>query len=232
MIGLILGSRLGDLADEIDQPVHLADEDIPHFPTSTVVGHKGQLVVGTLEGRPVMAMQGTFHFYEGYSMQEITFPVRVIKELGCGSLIVTNACGGMNEAFQPGDLMIIEDHINFTGGNPLIGKNLDKYGSCFPDMSKTYTTALCEYAFKVAEYLGQTLQKSVYVAVSGPTYMSRAELIMLRKFGGNVVGMSTVPEAMVARHMSINILGISCITDMAIGETIAGITHHGSRCQS
>lgn len=225
IIGLILGSGLGDLADEIDHPVHLSYEDIPHFPSSTVAGHKGQLVVGTLEGQPVMAMQGRFHFYEGYSMQEITFPVRVMKELGCESLIVTNACGGMNENFQPGDLMIIDDHINFTGGNPLIGENLEQYGSRFPDMSKTYTPALREHAFEAAEHLGQTLQRGVYAAVSGPTYMSGAELIMLRRLGGDVVGMSTVPESMVARHMSMNILGISCITDMAIGESIEGITH-------
>jgi len=225
IIGLILGSGLGDLADEIDEAVHLSYEDIPHFPISTVEGHKGQLVVGKLEGKPVMAMQGRFHFYEGYSMQEITFPVRVMKELGCESLIVTNACGGMNENFQPGDLMIIDDHINFTGGNPLIGKNLDEYGSRFPDMSRTYTPTLRDHAFKAADDLGQSIQKGVYAAVSGPTYMSGAELIMLRRLGGDVVGMSTVPEAMVARHMSMNILGISCITDMAIGETIEGITH-------
>ncbi|WP_416149640.1 purine-nucleoside phosphorylase [Salipaludibacillus sp. HK11] len=225
MVGLILGSGLGDLADEIDQPVHLSYEDIPHFPTSTVAGHKGQLVIGSLEGKPVMAMQGRFHYYEGYSMQEITFPVRVMKELGCESLIVTNACGGMNDDFQPGDLMIIDDHINFTGGNPLIGKNLDGYGPRFPDMSNTYTPALREHAFESAEKLGQEIQRGVYAAVSGPTYMSGAELVMLRKLGGDVVGMSTVPEAMVARHMSMNILGISCITDMAIGETIEGITH-------
>nr|WP_280768308.1 purine-nucleoside phosphorylase [Salipaludibacillus daqingensis] len=225
IVGLILGSGLGDLADEIEKAVYLSYENIPHFPTSTVAGHKGQLVVGTLEGIPVMAMQGRFHFYEGYSMQEITFPVRVMKELGCESLIVTNACGGMNENFQPGDLMIIDDHINFTGGNPLIGENLDEYGPRFPDMSTTYTPALRDHAFEAAEKLGQTIQRGVYAAVSGPTYMSGAELIMLRKLGGDVVGMSTVPEAMVARHMSMNILGISCITDMAIGETIEGITH-------
>ncbi|PYZ94433.1 purine-nucleoside phosphorylase [Salipaludibacillus keqinensis] len=224
-VGLILGSGLGDLADEIENPVCLSYKDIPHFPSSTVTGHKGQLVIGLLEGHTVMAMQGRFHYYEGYSMQEVTFPVRVMKELGCDSLIVTNACGGMNKNYQPGDLMIIEDHINFTGANPLIGENLDDYGPRFPDMSQTYTPELREHALEAAKAVGQTVQRGVYAAISGPTYMSGAELIMLRKLGGDVVGMSTVPEAMVASHMSMNILGISCITDMAIGEAIEGITH-------
>ncbi|SER44770.1 purine-nucleoside phosphorylase [Salisediminibacterium halotolerans] len=225
VIGMILGSGLGELAEEIENKTALPYKDIPYFPTSTVAGHKGQLVIGQLEGKTVAAMQGRFHFYEGYSMQEITFPVRVMRELGCESLIVTNACGGMNEQFQAGDLMIIDDHINFTGTNPLIGENLSDYGPRFPDMSQTYTEDLRQLAFKTADKLGDSLQSGVYAAVSGPTYMSAAELIMLRKLGGDTVGMSTVPEATVARHMNMNILGISCITDMAIGETIEGITH-------
>lgn len=225
LVGLILGSGLGELADDIENPVRLNYKDIPHFPVSTVAGHKGQLVAGELEGVKVVAMQGRFHYYEGYTMQEVTFPVRVMKELGCESLIVTNACGGMNPSFSPGDFMIIDDHINFTGANPLIGKNLDDYGPRFPDMSTTYTPALMSHALETGETLEQNLQKGVYVAVSGPVYMSGAELIMLRKIGGDVVGMSTVPEAMVASHMSMNVLGISCITDMAVGESIEGITH-------
>ncbi|MBU9714762.1 purine-nucleoside phosphorylase [Evansella tamaricis] len=224
-IGLILGSGLGDLAEEISSPVAISYNDIPHFPTSTVEGHKGQLVIGELEGKQVVAMQGRFHFYEGYSMQEVTFPVRVMKLLGCESIIVTNACGGMNEKFKPGDLMLIEDHINFTGANPLIGSNLDELGPRFPDMSHAYTPKWRDHALRVAEQNGIELQQGVYAAVSGPTYMSAAELIMLRKLGGDVVGMSTVPEVIVARHMDMFVLGISCITDMAIGETIEGITH-------
>ncbi|MDQ0256154.1 purine-nucleoside phosphorylase [Evansella vedderi] len=225
LIGLILGSGLGDLGEEIENAVIISYDQIPHFPTSTVAGHKGQLVVGTLEGKSVIAMQGRFHYYEGYSMEEVTFPVRVMKLLGCESLIVTNACGGMNEAFKPGDLMLIDDHINFTGANPLIGPNIEELGPRFPDMSHAYSPHLKEYAMKVVQKLGFTLQRGVYAGVSGPTYMSAAELIMLRKLGGDVVGMSTIPEVIIARHMGMNILGISCITDMAIGETIEGITH-------
>lgn len=224
-IGLILGSGLGDLADDIEDPVVIPYEEIPNFPKATVEGHKGQLVIGSLEGITVLAMQGRFHYYEGYTMTEVTLPVRVMKLLGCDGLIVTNACGGMNEAFKPGDLMLIDDHINFTGANPLIGPNFDELGPRFPDMSHAYTPHLKEHALNIAEKQGFTLQRGVYAGVSGPTYMSAAELIMLRKLGGDVVGMSTVPEVIVARHMGMNVLGISCITDMAIGETIEGITH-------
>ncbi|MCE7791092.1 purine-nucleoside phosphorylase [Salipaludibacillus sp. CUR1] len=224
-VGMILGSGLGELADEIENAVRIPYTDIPFFPSSTVAGHKGQLVIGTLEGVSVIAMQGRFHYYEGYTMQQVTFPVRVMRELGCETLIVTNACGGMNENFKPGDLMLIEDHINFTGSNPLIGENLDKYGPRFPDMSRAYTPALKDLALKTADELHYNLQRGVYAAVSGPVYMSAAELIMLRRLGADVVGMSTVPEAVTARHMGMNVLGISCITDMAIGETIEGITH-------
>ncbi|SER46623.1 purine-nucleoside phosphorylase [Salipaludibacillus aurantiacus] len=224
-VGMILGSGLGELADEIENAVRIPYKDIPYFPSSTVAGHKGQLVIGTLEGVSVIAMQGRFHYYEGYTMQQVTFPVRVMRELGCETLIVTNACGGMNENFKPGDLMLIDDHINFTGSNPLIGENLDKYGPRFPDMSRAYTPELKDLALKTADELYYNLQRGVYAAVSGPVYMSAAELIMLRRLGADVVGMSTVPEAVTARHMGMNVLGISCITDMAIGETIEGITH-------
>lgn len=224
-IGLILGSGLGELAFEIEESVLIPYEEIPNFPVSTVEGHEGQLVIGKLNGQNVIAMQGRFHFYEGYSMQEVTFPVRVMKMLGVSTMVVTNACGGMNPSFAPGDLMIITDHINMTGENPLIGPNEKQFGPRFPDMSTAYTRELVPVIENVGNDLGLNLQKGVYVAISGPTYMTAAELIMLRKIGGDVVGMSTVPEVIVARHMDMNVIGISCITDMAIGEELEGVTH-------
>lgn len=224
-VGLILGSGLGELADEITNAVKIPYSEIPHFPVSTVEGHAGQLVVGSLQGQDVIAMQGRFHYYEGYSMQEVTFPVRVMKELGVDLLLVTNACGGMNKAFAPGDLMIISDHLNMTGDNPLIGQNHEELGPRFPDMSHAYTPELVTFVEETASKLEINIQKGVYAGVTGPTYMSGAELIMLRNLGGDVVGMSTVPEVIVARHANMKVIGISCITDMAIGEEIQGITH-------
>src|SRR5690554_4629081 len=196
-IGLILGSGLGELAEEINEEAIIPYTDIPHFPQSTVEGHKGQLVLGELEGKKVIAMQGRFHYYEGYSMEEVTFPVRVMKVLGCESLIVTNACGAMNDQYKPGDFMLIEDHINFTGANPLIGPNLEELGPRFPDMSHAYSPQLRKEASHIINSLDFSVQKGVYAGVSGPTYMSKAELIMLRRLGGDVVGMSTVPEVIV-----------------------------------
>ncbi len=224
-VALILGSGLGELADSIEDAVKIEYKDIPHFPVSTVAGHKGQLVIGTLEGKKVIAMQGRFHFYEGYSMQEITFPVYVMKALGVNTLFVTNACGGMNKSFEPGDLMIITDHINFTGDNPLIGANLDEFGPRFPDMSRAYHRDLIELAEQVAEQKGIKVQKGVYSAISGPTYMTPAELIMLARIGADAVGMSTVPEVIIANHAGIKVLGISLVTDMAIGEELEPLTH-------
>ncbi|WP_240377650.1 purine-nucleoside phosphorylase [Bacillus piscicola] len=224
-IGLILGSGLGDLAEEIENAVQIDYTSIPHFPTATVTGHAGRLVIGELCGQNVIAMQGRFHFYEGYTMQEVTFPVRVMKALGVSTLVVTNACGGMNPSFQPGDLMIIEDHLNVTGTNPLIGPNDDQLGVRFPDMSHAYDENLRSVAAEAAETLGFTLQNGVYAGISGPNFMTAAELVMLRRLGGDVVGMSTVPEVIVARHAGLRVLGISCITDMAIGEEIAGVSH-------
>lgn len=220
-IGLILGSGLGDLAKEIEDAVVVPYGEIPHFPVSTVEGHAGQLVVGQLAGKAVVAMQGRFHFYEGYSQQEVVFPVYVMKALGVKTLIATNAAGAMNPAFKPGDLMVITDHINFTGSNPLIGPNDPELGPRFPDMSKAYTPALRELAHRVAEQQGTHLQQGVYAGVSGPTYMTAAELIMLRRLGGDAVGMSTVPEVIAACHAGLDVLGISCITDMAVGEELA-----------
>ncbi len=224
-IGLILGSGLGELANEIEDAVKIPYGKIPDFPISTVEGHAGQLVIGTLEGKEVIAMQGRFHYYEGYSMRELTFPVRVMKALGVELLLVTNACGGMNKSFAPGDLMVITDHLNMTGDNPLIGENFDELGPRFPDMSHAYTPELVSFVEETANSLNINIQKGVYAGITGPTYMSGAELIMLRKLGGDVIGMSTVPEVIVARHASIKVIGISCITDMAIGEEIQGITH-------
>lgn len=225
VLGLILGSGLGDLAEEIEQPVTIKYEDIPHFPVSTVPGHAGQLVIGTLKGVSVLAMQGRFHFYEGYDQQEVTFPVRVMHGLGISQLIVTNACGGMNQAFEPGDLMIIEDHLNMTGDNPLIGPNHETFGPRFPDMSQAYNRDLIQVAENAAKSLNIETKKGVYAGISGPSFMTPTELTMLRKLGGDAVGMSTVPEVIVANHSGIDVLGIACVTDMAIGETLEPLSH-------
>lgn len=224
-IGLILGSGLGDLADEIQQPTVIPYRDIPHFPQSTVAGHAGQLVIGTLMGQPVLAMQGRVHYYEGYSMQEVTYPVRVMKGLGIDILIVTNACGGMNPELYPGALMLISDHINMMGDNPLIGPNLDDFGPRFPDMSQAYDPQLRAMARRIAQREGIDVLEGVYTAISGPYYLSGAELGMLRTLGGDTVGMSTIPETLVANHSGIRVLGISCITDMAIPDTLVPLDH-------
>ncbi|MBO0431046.1 purine-nucleoside phosphorylase [Enterococcus sp. DIV0660C] len=215
--GMILGSGLGELADEIEDAIKIPYDTIPFFPVSTVVGHAGQLVYGTLSGKKVLAMQGRFHFYEGHSMQTVTYPVRVMGALGAHSVIVTNACGGVNESFVPGDLMLISDHINFTGTNPLIGPNEDEIGPRFPDMSQAYTPAYRESAKEVANKLGLDLKEGVYMGYSGPTYETPAEIKMSRVMGADAVGMSTVPEVIVAAHGGLNVLGISCITNLAAG---------------
>ncbi|WP_044640316.1 purine-nucleoside phosphorylase [Risungbinella massiliensis] len=224
-VGLILGSGLGNLANEIEQAEIVSYADVPHFPVSTVEGHKGQLVFGTLQGVSVVAMQGRFHYYEGYSQQEVVFPVYVMKELGIQTLIATNAAGGMNSNFAAGDLMLITDHLNMTGANPLIGANEAELGPRFPDMSEAYSKELIALAERVAESQGIKVQKGVYAGITGPTYMTPAELIMLRTLGGDAVGMSTVPEVIAARHGGLSVLGISCITDMAIGEELEPLTH-------
>jgi purine-nucleoside phosphorylase len=224
-IGLILGSGLGELADEIQNPVAIDYSDIPHFPVSTVEGHAGKLVIGELNGKPVVAMQGRFHYYEGYPVQDVTFPVRVMKGLGIDLVVVTNACGGMNPDFEAGDLMVIEDHLNLTGANPLIGANEADLGPRFPDMSRAYTPELVQFVQNTAEQLEIKVQKGVYAGISGPTYMTKAELRMLRTLGGDAVGMSTVPEVIVASHMSMKVIGISCVTDMAIADDLEPLTH-------
>ncbi|WP_129727089.1 MULTISPECIES: purine-nucleoside phosphorylase [Bacillaceae] len=224
-IGLILGSGLGVLADEIEHAVKIPYSEIPEFPVSTVEGHAGQLVFGTLHGVSVAAMQGRFHYYEGYDMHKVTFPVRVMKALGVETVIVTNAAGGVNMDFEPGDLMLISDHINFIGNHPLIGPNDAKLGVRFPDMSEAYCKKLRRVAKDVAERLNIRVQEGVYVAMSGPTYETPAEIRMLRTLGGDAVGMSTVPEVIVARHAGLQVLGISCISNMAAGILDQPLNH-------
>lgn len=224
-IGLILGSGLGVLADEIETPVKIPYNEIPDFPTSTVEGHAGQLVFGLLNGVEVVAMQGRFHYYEGYSFDKVTFPVRVMKELGIEMLIVTNAAGGVNESFTAGDLMIISDHINYMGSNPLIGPNDSRLGVRFPDMSEAYTRELRETAKEIASQLNIDVKEGVYFGFTGPVYETPAEIRMARTLGGDAVGMSTVPEVIVARHGGLKVLGISCITNMAAGILDQPLSH-------
>ncbi|MEM5018043.1 purine-nucleoside phosphorylase [Metabacillus indicus] len=224
-IGLILGSGLGVLADEIENPVKIPYEDIPNFPVSTVEGHAGQLVFGTLKGANVAAMQGRFHFYEGYDMKKVTFPVRVLKEMGVKTIIVTNAAGGVNESFEPGDLMIISDHINNMGTSPLIGPNDSDLGVRFPDMSQAYNRDLRTLAKNAASELGINVQEGVYVGNTGPAYETPAEVRLARVLGGDAVGMSTVPEVIVANHAGMKVLGISCISNMAAGILDQPLSH-------
>lgn len=214
--GMILGSGLGELGEEIDEAVIISYNEIPYFPTSTVLGHAGKLVYGYLAGKKVLAMQGRFHFYEGHAMQTVTYPVRVIAELKAHSIIITNACGGVNESFEQGDLMLITDHINFTGQNPLIGPNKE-IGPRFQDMSEAYALDYREVAKRAAYKLGLDLKEGVYMGYSGPTYETPAEIRMSRIIGADAVGMSTVPEVIVAAHSGLKVLGISCITNMAAG---------------
>jgi len=219
-IAIILGTGLGGLAARIEAPVVIDYSDIPGFPLSTVESHAGRLISGTLSGRSVLAMQGRFHKYEGYSLQQATFPVRVLRQLGAHTLIVSNACGGMNPDWAAGDLMLLADHINLIGDHPLIGPNDDRLGPRFPDMSDTYDAALRALTREVAAEQGISLREGVYVAVAGPNLETRAEYTMLRALGADVVGMSTVPEVLVARHGGLRVLGISIITDLCIPETL------------
>ncbi|WP_186578300.1 purine-nucleoside phosphorylase [Aquibacillus kalidii] len=224
-IGLILGSGLGVLADQIENPTIIEYKGIPHFPVSTVEGHKGQLVIGELEGKTVIAMQGRFHYYEGYSLNQVTFPVQVMKLIGIDTLFVTNAAGGINESYNPGDLMLIKDHINNMGTNPLIGPNDNDLGPRFPDMSQAYNHALISFAKKCADDLSINVQEGVYVGNTGPSYETGAEIRMLRTLGGDAVGMSTVPEVIVANHVGLRVLGISCISNMAAGILDQPLSH-------
>src|SRR5262245_21534271 len=219
-VGIILGTGPGGLAEEIQNAVKVPYEEIPHFPQSTVVSHAGRLVCGNLGGKPVMAMEGRFHFYEGYSLKQITFPVRVMKAMGCDTLIVSNACGGMNPQWAKGDIMLIEDHINLIGDNPLIGKNDDRLGILFPDMCHPYDKELLALAQKIALEEKISCQKGVFVAVSGPNLETRAEYRFLRAIGADVVGMSTVPEVIVGVHANLRILGLSVITDQCLPDAL------------
>lgn len=223
-IGIILGSGLGDFADNFDSIV-ISYNDIPGFEKSAVQGHKGQLVFANVNGKNVVMMQGRYHFYEGYSMKTVTFPVKVMKKLGVSTLIVTNAAGAVTNTFTPGDLMFITDHINFMGTNPLIGKNDDTLGTRFPDMSNIYSKELIEKAENIAKELGISYQKGVYVATTGPSYETPAEVRMFNMLGGNAVGMSTAPETIIANYCGIKVLGISCLTNYAAGVSETPLNH-------
>ncbi len=224
-IGIILGTGLGGLVEQINIKHTLSYEDIPNFRLSTVEGHSGKLIFGELSGKNVVVMQGRFHFYEGYTLQEVTFPVRVMKFLGIQQLFVSNASGGMNPNFEVGDLMVITDHINFIGSNPLIGPNIPELGPRFPDMSDVYDKELIKRVKEIAAKNSIHLQEGVYLGLSGPTFETPAEYKMLRIWGADTVGMSTVPEVIVARHMGITCFAISIITDLGIPGKIEKITH-------
>jgi len=218
--GIILGTGLGDLAGKLEGAVEIPYEEIPHFPESTVESHAGQMVAGTLSGQPVVAMAGRFHLYEGYSMEQVTFPVRFIKAMGASSLIVTNACGGLNHLHERGDIMIIEDHINLMGANPLIGPNDESLGPRFPDMCQPYAPDFIRVAEAVAMKNNIRVQRGVYAAMTGPCLETRAEYRMLKTLGADAIGMSTVPEVIVAVHAGLRILGMSVITDLCLADAL------------
>jgi len=223
--GIILGSGLSHLGDRIDPDYVIPYSSIPGFPVSTVVGHSGQLISGRLAGKQVLAMKGRFHYYEGYTMEQVILPVRVMGLLGVHTLILSNAAGGMDPGFKVGDIMLIEDHINLMGTNPLIGQNMEALGPRFPDMSCVYDHSLRLLAIEIANNAGISLKKGVYAAVSGPTYETPAEYRYIRNIGADAVGMSTVPEAIAARHMGMKLLGFSVITDLGLEGHVESISH-------
>lgn len=222
---IILGTGLGELANEIDNKTEIPYSEIPNFPISTVEGHSGKLIIGTLGGKRILAMQGRFHFYEGYSMKEVTFPVRVFQALGVKYLFVSNAAGGMNPSFDIGDIMLIEDHINMFPEHPLRGKNYDELGTRFPDMSEAYDKKLRMMAMQIANEKNIKLQHGVYVGVQGPTFETPAEYQFFRVIGGDAVGMSTVPEVIVANHAKMKVLAFSIITDLGVPGKIVEVSH-------
>ncbi|MBE1446043.1 purine-nucleoside phosphorylase [Paenibacillus sp. OAS669] len=224
-IGLILGSGLGVIADLVENATVISYSDIPHFPVSTVEGHAGELLLGTIQGKHVLLMKGRFHMYEGYGVEVVSFPVRVMKELGVKTLVVTNAAGGINTSYEVGDLMLIKDHINFTFRNPLIGPNHNELGVRFQDMSEAYNRQLRQIAKEVAAEQGVKLQEGVYIGLLGPSYETPAEIRMMRTLGADAVGMSTVAEVIVARHAGIEVLGFSCISNMAAGILDQPLSH-------
>jgi len=216
-IGLVLGSGLGDFADTLEDPIRIPFSEIPGFPMPTVEGHAGALVFGTKNRRFVAVLQGRIHYYEGYSQREITLPIRVLAAIGVKTVVLTNAAGGINRRYKPGDLMLICDHINFSGSNPLIGPNLDSFGPRFPDVSDLYSAGLRQDVKELSAFLGIPLWEGVYLMCSGPNYETPAEIRMFERMGADAVGMSTVPEALVAAHCGMRVVGISCITNMAAG---------------
>lgn len=224
-LGVILGSGLGAFADSLEKAVSIEYRELPDFPTSSVHGHAGRLVLGYRGNVPVVAMQGRVHFYEGYAPWQVAFPARVLCRLGVKHLTVTNAAGGINTGFKVGDLMAITDHLNLAGFNPLVGPNEDALGPRFPDMSHAYDPAAREVLFASAKAVGTSLQQGVYVSLSGPSYETPAEIRMLRTLGGDAVGMSTVPEVIVAQHMGVKVTGISCITNLAAGISDQKLSH-------
>ena len=223
-IAIVLGSGLGELADEYCE-IKLAYSEIPGFPVSTVKGHNRNLVFAKVNGKNVMMMQGRFHFYEGHSMQTVTYPIKIMKKLGVETILITNAAGGVNPYFKPSSLMIIKDHINFMGTNPLIGPNDDTLGERFPDMSEVYTKSLREIAHTCSKNLNIPVEEGIYIALTGPTYETPAEVNMVRTLGADAVGMSTVPEAIVASYLKMKVLGISCICNSAAGISTVGLSH-------
>ena len=224
-IGMVLGSGLGDFADTLENPVRIPYSDIPDFPQPTVEGHSGAFVFGTKQGKFVVALQGRLHYYEGFTQRQLTLPIRVLAAVGVKTLLLTNAAGGVNLGFKPGDLMLISDHINYSGSNPLIGPNLEKFGPRFPDMSDVYTASLRAIIKEKAAEAGIALQEGVYAMYSGPSYETPAEIRMFRTLGADAVGMSTAPEAIVAGHSGLQVVGISCITNMAAGVLPVKLNH-------
>lgn len=224
-IGVILGSGLGSLVDIMEEKTVIPYQEIPNFPQSSVAGHAGNLVIGRIGKVVVAAMQGRFHFYEGFAMKEVTYPIYVMKLLGIEALLVTNACGGINRSFVPGDLMLLTDYINMLGTNPLIGENDERFGVRFPDMSEAYSLALMQKAEETAKKLGIAYQKGVYAIFSGPCYETAAEIRAYERLGADAIGMSTVPETIVANYLGMKVLGIACITNMATGIAKEKHTH-------
>ena len=224
-VAIVLGSGLGAFADELTDSTSIRYDEIPSFARATVEGHAGRLVIGKTNDVTVAAMQGRFHFYEGYSLEEVTFPIRVLKLLGVRTLILTNAAGSLNTEFTPGSLMVITDHINLIGVNPLIGPNDDRFGPRFPDLTSVYARGLQDIVINEANAIGLDMRRGIYAALSGPSYETPAEIHMVRTLGADAVGMSTVPEAIVARHMNMDVIGISCITNLAAGVSNRPVDH-------
>src|SRR6266446_10010168 len=224
-VAIVLGSGLGAFADDLTHAVAIPYEEIPGFARSTVEGHAGKLVIGKAGDMAVAVMQGRFHFYEGYSLEEVTFPIRVLKLLGVRTLVLTNAAGALNVEFAPGSLMVISDHLNLLGANPLRGQNDERFGPRFPDLTSVYARRLQDVVIKEANAIGIEVRRGIYAALAGPRYETPAEIHMLRALGADVVGMSTVPEAIVARHMDIDVVGISCITNLAAGVSDQPVDH-------